>query len=596
MKRRDSQLAIDVLRWLARLPFLAVDDLALLTGRPDPDIESILLRMKQDARVDAVMPSSPELDSAPLHVLAEPTRRWLESTLDAETTRALPLAWRDIVHSLARLEATVAFNAFAGRLVGSLRRGVDREVVDVRSLPIRRPQDAWWPPGVQGYGCIRSADGAAPFFVAVDRAGAPAAHRAALVAGWYRFRVDSRVWGSNIPPILVLCPGRAREDEWARAVLASAKRRDAAPLRVVLGGVATAANGFAEPVWRQPGGAGGAALLEWLPVCHAGHLALPPVAMPEGLLRSLSGNRQPLHRWARAVANDGRAASIIERTAALALTTSTVEKQMIECLSRHPLLTEAELAVVLYVDPRVARQAAQRAAARGLIVRVERPGDHRYRYSLGTPGLETLAVRDGVPVRRYARHAPITVFSAVDSERMPTLLQQHEHTVGANSFFIAWLRAGTEGGPRLTSWLSAADSAIRFESGGRRRWLRPDGSGVVLANGVGHQLLLEWDRGTERVAVLAGKLTRYAAYYQSCRMNGAVPPTLLFVTTTPQRERLVWDLAARVLQDFAACLRTTTAPLLHRLGPSDAIWQSGAGQARMPWPSTVRNQNRLARR
>src|SRR5690554_2091188 len=98
MMRRDSPLAMDVLRWLAGLPFLAVDDLALLTGRPDPDIESILLRMKQDSLVDAVMPSSPEVDSAPLHVLAEPTRRWLESTLDGETTRALPLAWREIVH------------------------------------------------------------------------------------------------------------------------------------------------------------------------------------------------------------------------------------------------------------------------------------------------------------------------------------------------------------------------------------------------------------------------------------------------------------------------------------------------------------------
>src|SRR5690606_17111740 len=157
----------------------------------------------------------------------EPTRRWLESTLDGETTRALPLAWREIVHSLARLEATVAFNAFAGRLVSSLHRGADREVADVRSLPIRRPQDAWWPPAVQGYGCIRSAAGAAPFFVAVDRAGAPAAHRAALIAGWHRFR---EAWGSDIPPILVLCPGRAREDEWARVVLASAERRDAVPL------------------------------------------------------------------------------------------------------------------------------------------------------------------------------------------------------------------------------------------------------------------------------------------------------------------------------------------------------------------------------
>ncbi len=172
MTRHGSPL--DVLQWLARLPFLAVGDLALLTGQTEPDIEGVLREMKQDGLVEALTPSSPELDGAPVHVLTEPTRRRLASALDAAAAAALPLAWRDIVHRLARLEATVALNVFAAALVASLHRSAEREVADLHALPVRRPQDAWWPPGVQAYGCIRAAAGAAPFFVTVDRAGAPA--------------------------------------------------------------------------------------------------------------------------------------------------------------------------------------------------------------------------------------------------------------------------------------------------------------------------------------------------------------------------------------------------------------------------------------
>lgn len=208
MTRQGSPQALEVLQWLARLPFLGVDDLALLTGQPEPDIEGVLRETKQDGLVDSITPSSPELHGAPVHILSEPTRRRLTSTLGEAAARTLPLAWRDVVHSLARLEATVALNVFSAGLVASLHRLADREVADLRTLPVRRPQDAWWPPGVRGYGCIRATAGAAPLFVTVDRAGAPAAHRAALVAGWYRFRESSQPWGYDIPPILVLCPGR----------------------------------------------------------------------------------------------------------------------------------------------------------------------------------------------------------------------------------------------------------------------------------------------------------------------------------------------------------------------------------------------------
>lgn len=583
MMRHDSRLTRDALHWIARLPFLSLDDVALLTGQPAPDVEAVLREMKQHGLVDAVTPSSPELDSAPLYVLTEPTRRRLRSTFDGEPVRSLPLAWRDIIHWLARLEATIALNAFAAGLAASLH-SADHEVADFHVLPVRRPQNAWWPPGVQGYGCIRAVAGAAPFFVFVDRAGAPSAHRAALIAGWYRFREGGQPWGYDIPPILVLCPGPARKDEWARAVLVSAQRRDAVPLRVLLTSVVAGTGGFGPRTWQPVAGPSRAALMEWLPVRHADHLALSSAPLPYLRPPAPDEEHRPLHRWAREVATGARNATTIERTVANALTTSEVEKRLLECLAYHPLLSEADLATVLHRDSRLVRSAIERATMQGLIAHVERSGDRCLRYCLASAGLRVLALRDGVPVRRYARHAPVTVLTAGEGERVPTLLQQYEHTVGANSFFIAWLE-GPPGGPKLLSWLSAAESAIRFESGGRRCWLRPDGAGALRVDDEAFAFLLEWDRGTERAPVVAEKLARYAEHYQACGTSGTDPPALLFVTTTPHREELVWQLAARLLRDASAHLRTTTASLVERRGPAHAIWRTEAGRRRTTWPS-----------
>lgn len=581
MMRRDSRLTLDTLHWLARLPFLAVDDLALLTGQPEPDVEGALREMRQDGLVDMVTPSSPELDGAPLHVLTEPTRHWLGSTLGSKVARTMPLAWRDVVHSLARLEAAVAFNTFAAGLLASLRRSAEREVADFRVLPVRRPQDAWWPPGVQGYGCIRSASGAAPLFVTVDRAGTPTAHRAALIAGWYRFRDGSQRWATDIPPILVLCPGLRRGDEWARAVLSSAERRDTVPLRVLTGSMTAAPS---ERTWRRADGTGRAALMEWLPVWHAEHLGLPTSPASDLLPHASGEERQPLHRWAREVAEGARSATTMEHVAAVVLATSMIEKELIECLARHPLLSEAELVAVLHRDHRLIRRAVERTTGQGLVVPFDRLGDANQRYCLGPTGLRMLAARDGVPVRRYVRHAPVTVASTGDNGRTPTLLQQYEHTVGANSFFTAWLRAGMEGGPRLSSWLSAAESAIRFERGGSRHWLRPDGVGELVADGKRFRFLLEWDRGTERMPVLAGKLARYAEVFTSEAARGREAPWLLFVTTTPNREALIRGLAGAILGSHSGLLLTTTASLLERLGPRGPIWHRDPHREPTAWP------------
>lgn len=586
--RDRTVLWCDVLNWLARLPFLAADDLALLTGAPREDVESTLRGMERDGHLDWVTPSSPELDGARLHVLTDAARQHVarDSAWTHEGVSALPIAKRDVLHRLTCLEATVALNAFAANLRVSQRRSAEVELGDFWSFPVGRPRDAWWPPGVHGFGYLQSGGSAAPFFVFADRAGAPAAHRAALVSGWYHFRDGGQSWGrDSLPPILVLCPGSAQESDWTKADFASSERRGVAALNLALADRSTGECMATAPIWRGSGWALHTSLaqqLSWLPATE--HPTTPSTL--DSQLPSHAGSAPRLHAWAQAICRRERGVSGLERIAALSLTTASIEKMLLDCLGRHPLLTEADLAVALRIPERVARRAVERALADGLIVEVGGGGGGG-RYCLTMSALRFLAARDGVPIRRYAQHAPVTAMHGDGKGHLPTLLHQREHTVGANSFFLGLLQSETAATPKLISWLNAAESAVRFESAGMRHSIRPDGSGQVLAEGHVARFLLEWDRGTERLPVLGAKLARYAAYFRWATGGSRTAPVLLFVTTTPQREDLVRRLAALTLAQFDNLVLTTCAPLLERLGPRAPIWRTSANEPRTTWPLSL---------
>lgn len=573
---------VNLLNWLARLPFLTVDDLALLTGSPAPDVETALRELARAGQVDSITPSSPEMASTRLYVLTEWARRQTATGKQV----SLPLNARDIFRRLASLEATVALNVFAAGLVTASRRTPDAGLDDLWTLPRSRSAEAWWPPGVHAFGSFRIGTAHAPFFVFVDRAGAPSAHRATLVAGWYRFREGPQRWGTgDVPPVLILCPGPAREDAWSQHVLASADRRRLPPLRVLMATRASLGDRPDGPHWRPADGSSRATLIERLGVKPAPTKYSPPHPLRLASCPSEATDRAtPLHRWAQETARDRRSASRPELFAALSLITSEVEKRLLDCLGRHPLLTETELATVLQVQPRVATLALERALTNGLIATFGTTAPPYY--CLTPTALGLLAARDEVPVRRYARHSSVTALPGAHGGRVPTLLHQFEHTVGTNSFFVSWLRHVRGGGPRLVTWLNAAESAIRLESAGSRRWLRPDGSGTVIADHCARRFFLEWDRGTERLQVIAFKLARYGEYFRSQSGHGNDIPTLLFVTTTLQREELTWRVGAATTEQSKQHLMTTTASLLERLGPFGAVWRSQAQQHRTRWPGS----------
>jgi len=610
MTTREATVQCEVLNWLARLPFLAAEDLALLTGQPVTDITTVLRELDRSGQADWIAPSSPELDPTRLYVLTAPVRRWVAEQLhgpDAVRAEALPLAWSEVVHRLTRLEATVGLNVFAANLVSSVRRDAGIEVQNLRALPARRHRDAWWPAAVQGYGCLALPGGFAPFFVALDRAGVPAVHRRALVAGWYAFRESYQSWGrDDIPPILVICAQPEQEEIWAQAVLASAGRRGVAPLRVLL---THRSSGFSDDpgteIWRTADGLARATFKERL--SWRREIPLEPAILRLDVLPSPPGQRgggsQRLQQWARSLAGGhgrgGDTSVNTERLAALSLMASSEQKRLLECAGRHPLLAEAELAAVLGLPAIYTWRVIEKSLRQGLVNVATPPGGTTGvtgpRYSLTGTGLRLLAARDGVSLRRYAQHGHLAAaLPGAQGGRLQTLVRQFEHTIGANSFFVSCLARSSAKGPKLVSWQGAFEAATRFECGGVRRWLRPDGAGEVEHDEASHAFFLEWDRGTERIAVLLEKLDRYAAYYRTRGVHGGPVPVLLFVTTTPQREDTVWRAVATTFGDGNRRVLTTTALLVERLGPFGGIWRAGADRSRHRWPEAGVSANKIS--
>lgn len=305
--------------------------------------------------------------------------------------------------------------------------------------------------------------------------------------------------------------------------------------------------------------------------------------VPETLPRSVR-----LHEWARQVVGEAPARARRaqrERVAALSRFASPEQLRLLETVGRLPLLTEPDLGLVIAVTAPLLRRQLERAERHRLIEVVVRPNSQRH-FVLGEFGLRLLAARAGVPFRRFANHTPFVVaLPGAAGGRLQTLIRQFEHTVGANSFMLECLRNSSDPeSPALAVWQNPIEAVVRFESGGVRRALRPDGAGEVVQEGRPHSFFLEWDRGTERINVLLEKLTRYAAYYRSA--SAASADALLVVTPTPHREIVVWRAVSAVMRPEAerGVVRTTVASLVDHYGPYAPIWRQFGSDARGSWP------------
>jgi hypothetical protein len=601
-------LQLEAVVWLTRLPFLGGDELSLLLGVTKPQAARTLGELERLGWVEWVMPSSPELDSERLYALKDGSRGEVarHAGLSGEDLAwSFPLERKEVLQRLTRLETTVGLNLFASELVGAVRDDVEVELEDIRSLPLgRRPEDAWWPPEVEGYGCLRWGAWRAPFFVAWDRAGAPPFHRRKRVAGWYAFWDAEHPWGrDDIPPILVLHPGAEEAEQWAGAVLRASDRRQVAPLHVFLSDVECALNeGPLGAVWHRPDGTARAHLCERL----MWRLNIPPAAEPSRIadpakpLEAVSGDGPPLREWAAQTVPSTQEGwgerRGLDRLAGLSLVTNVTEKRILEWLGHHALLSADDLAVILRLAGQLPMRLLGNLARYGLVEStgkaLEDEAAPPRRYYLSELGLKLLAARDGVPPRRYARHGIIAASMPEKKKgggRLGTLLRQLDHTVGVNRFFVRLIRDGAKSGPRLVRWLSASEAAQRFTYGEVTHWLRPDGAGDVHYEGRVQRFYVEWDRGTVKPPDLVEKCRLYAAYYAYLARTG-VPelnrPSALVVTSSPTRESIIWRAIMAAFDEVKASpcyFFTTVDTLIGRAGPLAPVWRTLESTERVGW-------------
>lgn len=301
MTAERPQLEGEVIKWLARLPFVAAEDVEFLTGQALSDVQTLLRAMGRRGWTDWIAPSSPEIDSKRLYLLTKAARRWLADQEGQPATHEIlpaPLTWGDVLHNAIRLELTVSLNIFAANLVAAARHDEEFQVQHLSAVPARRPRAAFWPPNVLGYGCLSYSGLAAPFFVARDRPLVPYLHRRLLVASWYHFLKHDRAWGGDdIPPILVICPSPDEEEEWAAAALISADRRKVAPICLLLTNTSSGlADDPAGPVWRTAESSFRAALNSRLAL--RSRVALTPAVIKTDGRPGAFPLSQTLHQWA----------------------------------------------------------------------------------------------------------------------------------------------------------------------------------------------------------------------------------------------------------------------------------------------------------
>jgi hypothetical protein len=604
---RVEETLAHALLWLARLPFLEEGALAALAGTERFAVQKALASLQQAGSVDWIVPSSPEIDARRFYYLTEggvDASAQAMGTDREQVESRYPIGRRELLAHVARLETVVALNAFFADMAENLQGDDDVRLDEARSLPWDRGRaDRWWPPGVEAYGALRSGCWQAPFFVAWDRAGAPTAHRRARAAGWYAYLVsEANPWGvEGLAPILVVCPGEREATHWSLAVESSADRRGVPPLSVFIGIASEVFRlGALGAVWRRPDGRRRATLvdrLRWVSEVppEAAEVTLPLVGTVEPC--QPRANRAGLRQWARQIAAEPARLGPAERVAALTLTTSATQKELLEWVGHHPFLSAPNLADLLGLQEAGAERLLAGLARWGLVDFTLHPVDDesppRPRYILSDDGLRLLAARDGVPHRRYARHGVLAVSGNVEhgeGQRLAGLRRHFEHTVGVNAFVVgiaaeaATLRARGQD-HRLVHWLSAAEAQEWFRLDGRWWHVWPDARLLYQADGREFDVFVEWDRATMRRRDYLEKLRAYGSFFASRQAGQLKRCRLLVVTTTPAMERRIAEVtetASGAAPALLVAYLTTTSRLAHA-GALGEVWRTADGGGRQTW-------------
>ena len=258
-------------------------------------------------------------------------------------------------------------------------------------------------------------------------------------------------------------------------------------------------------------------------------------------------------------------------------------------LDAHRYLDRFQLQALFFSGPRSCQYRLRWLINHRLVhawTRVERPGRicHASVYFLSRYGASALAEWIGDDPNSYMRRAEHAM-----GRRFHIL-----HRLEANQFFVN-LTAVTAPHPDLGLYNWVGEQAVRdVYADSDERGPIPDGWGRLLTADRELLLHLEWDRGTEQLKRLRGKLRSYTDYFMG--RPGASNNHVLLVLPNDIRERQV----LRMLQDTDTtrreCCRfwTATAAQVAAHGPLADIWASGHDNGRVG-PLSMSGQPRSTR-
>jgi protein involved in plasmid replication-relaxation len=232
-------------------------------------------------------------------------------------------------------------------------------------------------------------------------------------------------------------------------------------------------------------------------------------------------------------------------------------------LADHLVLTTSQITQALFGSPRACQQRLARLRRLELADRFTPPrsphgGSVQAHWTLGRLGLDLHAAARGDPTTT-PRAAKTRVARLAERPSLP-------HLLGVNGFFSALLgRARQHTSTTLTRWWSEPVSSHMFPG------VFPDGHGLWREAGATVGFFLEFDTGTEALAVLVDKL---GGYEQLARDQGPIYPVLFSLHSHRREANLHAALGGRQwLVPVATAVRPTP-------DPSAAVWAVvGAGTA-----------------
>ena len=541
MTRLLSQGQADLLRLLARMPFLDRLEMAALAGRSRGGVYESADRLEDTGLIASAPHGTPLLAPTQRYYI---TQRGVNALAVAEVRplgrllREYPLSLRFRRTLLERLDAAAVIYRLASSLAG-----------------LDHPLDFRWSRALPQDADVCLPDGRV---LAIIRQGATA-ERAGFAKRLWRL-----AQGPRPSAVLVMVPDEVRLRQ-AVALLRQARPAGspASAFFALERHVAVAGSG--DPIWRSSAGVT-LSLAEAVGRANPGGMtaAEPPlvrVSIPKDIELGVGSDEIPDHL--------------------LPVLLRPAEKRALDLLADWPWLTREDLAGLLDASTPRASQLTAALERRGLATGFQL--DAR-RLALTDRGLKLLARRDRVSTGEARQRWSVSTDDGeeiVSGRRSRQLLRDLEHTAAVHRFVAALNRQARSLGWEVEQLDPPHRASRYFRHYGRPRALHPDAFGTLRGGDLLRPFFLEYERRAVRPATMAQRLAPYLRYYSSHRPadDHGHRPLVLVVFDDPVAPTHFLEVARREMLRVRVPLPLLAShrKLVEREGPLGPAWLAPAG-------------------